>query len=45
MKLEVTDAWVTKAIVAFFGLGACFFGCMVVSYVLWFFGIRAYDII
>ena len=39
MKIEMDDKWVQRALVAFLGLGACSYGCMFVTYVLWFMGL------
>jgi hypothetical protein len=38
MKIEVDDKWVQRALIAFFGFGACSYACMFVSYILWFLG-------
>jgi len=39
MKIEMNDKWVQRALIAFLGLGACSYGCMFVTYVLWFMGL------
>lgn len=39
MKIEMTDKWVQRALVAFLGLGACSYGCMFITYILWFMGV------
>lgn len=38
MKIEMTDKWVQRALIAFFGFGACSYACMFATYVMWFAG-------
>lgn len=38
MKIEMNDKWLQMALIAFLGLGACSYGCMFVTYLLWWMG-------
>ena len=39
MQFEVTDGVLKKAMAAFLVLGACSYGAMFVTYILWFMGL------
>jgi (2Fe-2S) ferredoxin len=35
----MNDKWIKRALMAFLCLGACSYGCMFATYVLWFLGV------
>jgi hypothetical protein len=39
MKIDLDEKLLSKVMCAFFGLGACAYGCMFVTYLLWFLGL------
>ena len=39
MRVDVTDKTMVKFLYAFFGFGACAYGCIFATYLLWFMGV------
>jgi hypothetical protein len=39
MRIDFDNKVLIRFMCAFFGLGACAYGCMLVTYVLWFLGL------